>query len=53
MPFGHNEMMQQNRFEVAKLINFIVKWNDWRQNGIQALDHAGQRQYQYGEMASG
>lgn len=53
MPFGHNEMMQQNCFEVAKLINFIVKWNDWRQNGIQALDHAGQRQYQYGEMASG
>jgi thioesterase domain-containing protein len=43
MPFGHNEMIQQNRFEVAGLINLIVKWNHWRQTRLQKLHHGGQR----------
>ena len=53
MPFGHNEMMQQSRLEVAMLINFIVKWNEWRQNGMQPLDQGRQRQSESRGIASG
>ena len=52
MPFGHNELMQQNRFEVAKLISFIVEWNAWR-NGSEkrVMNPFGQQPNRFGRMA--
>ena len=53
MPFGHNELIQQNRFEVAKLISFIVEWNAWRNAGGEerAMNTFGRQPNRFGRMA--
>ena len=47
MPFGHNELIQQNRFEVAKFVAMLIDWNEWRAGGGKpTYNRAAQTPYQ-------
>jgi thioesterase domain-containing protein len=52
MPFGHNELMQQSRFEVAKFIGLLIEWNEWRASGGKPeRDRSAQMPNRFGRMA--